>query len=168
MGFNKTKEYIPSVDFHEMMDHVQSKYGFDMYDYGEKWAKGQAEKDSAKKKWMSENGYSDVSYVLNKPEGSSKDWPKDSEEMKLRVEINSKFSSSGIEKEIDEKYPYRNFWHHLLDTDFCELSRGGYNLLGLSDLEGDSWTNEIRRMILEEVKENKAFDGETLNCFVDW
>jgi len=148
----------PAILFFPFMDMLTQKYGFDYYDYGGSHSiEARKFKQGLVSQWLEENGYSGKSYVLNKPEGSSTDWPKDSEEMLLRIEINTKMRSDSIEKVVKEKFPYLNFWHYV--TDDCDVG-GSFFYLNLDIDHDQEWVAEIKNMIKEEVKDNEAYDSE--------
>jgi len=148
----------PAILFFPFMDLMTQKYGYDYYDYGGSHSiEARKFKQGLVSQWLEENGYKDKFYVLDKPEGSSTDWPKDSEEMRLRIEINKKLQLSSIEKTVKEKFPYLNFWHYISDD--CDINSKFFYL----DLDAEynpSWVAQIKSGIKEEVQDNEAYDSE--------
>lgn len=161
----------PAVDFLPFIRLIEQKYGYNFNDMaGTHSIEARKEREKVRDKWMAENGYEGKQYVLDKPEGSKEDWSKDSEEMKLRIEINTKTR----ELLLSVERPYQNVWHWLLDNDFSCLNRGGYNSLFinedrlLNDVDIPDFVRKFLRAIYEEAKDNPAYDGECLNCYIDW
>lgn len=167
----------PAVNFTELMDAVEKKHGFDIRDMGGKYSAETRKKDEEyQDAWLEQNGYFGKAYVLNTPEGSNKDWDKDSPEMALRIEINKKMTATGYYKaKPSELIPYQDVWHWLLDRDFCELSNGSYNWLDLSDERLANEDDKIPDYVLkflkaarEEVEGHEAFDGYELHVWNSW
>ncbi len=158
-------KFPETVDYHELIKHVEKKYGINTRDYAGRWStKGKEEKELLRKEWLNLNGYSGKEYVLNKPEGSDRDWQKGSYELSLRVEINSK--RKGFDKELEDKYPYLDYWHTHCD----EVNKGGVNYLDLSDEGKPKWVCEINKMIRDELVGCPAYDAaeQVLRFHVDW
>lgn len=176
----KLHEFPPCVDYSELIDIIEKKHNINVRDYAGKFSKEQFEKRQfLHYKWMEENGYGDWKHVLNVPDSDAnprEDWPKDSEEMKMRIEINNKYRD--IEKTLYEEVPYLDYWHGICD----DINRGGVNYLFIheddepwdEDLElpeqWQNWRREINAMIREEVKDSPAYDAEEgiLTFHVDW
>lgn len=182
----KLKEIEPSLDYFEVMEIVEANLGVDVDDYAGMFSKENSErKDAHRKQWMIDNGYVNVDHVLTSPNpGDYKnDWPKDSPEMVLRIEINTKYREAEKELEKDEP-PYLNFWHQHCDY----INRGGVNVFHLggeddevveNDHDDDgkeipekykNWIQEIHNAIREVVKDSPAYDAEedTVNLYIDW
>lgn len=159
-----------AIDFCPFASALGEKYGFNYRDMAGKYSKEAGiEREEAKRIWLEKNGYSDKAYVLDKPEGSQADWPGDSEEMRLRIEINKAMASDGFNP--FELRPYQDVWHWLLDNDFYDLQRGGYNTLSFWSLEDDKTPDYVKKFLLavrEEVKDNPAFDGKSVTFYIDW
>lgn len=165
-------ELEPMIDLFVITDALKSDYGMDYRDMAGKYSdKAKKEKEALLDKWLSDNGYEGMSYVLDKPKDSAVDWPKDSYEMLLRTEINTKKLDAGFDRMLDNLYPYQDVWHYLLDHDFAEFNRGGSNILYLEDYESDpDYVKTFRKTVLKIVEGHPAFDADelTLNCYVDW
>jgi len=164
----KEYTYPKALDFHPFVDELEKKYGFYFRDMAGKYSKGSLDKQKThKQQWMEDNGFGGKEYVLDKPEGQQEDWSKDSPEIALRIEINTKY------RRQDDLIPYQDVWHWLLDNDFCELRRGGLNYLNLLDnIEEESTPEFVKtflRAVLEEVKDHpEYYDGESVSFHVDW
>lgn len=160
----------PAIDFCPFMELLDEKYGWDHRDMAGAFSKeAYAENEAHKRAWMEKNGYGDKWHVLDKPKGYREDWPKDSEEMKLRIEINTKYGD--IEKLLER--PYQDVWHWLLDHDFCELCRGGYNTIYLHEERFEKedipdYVVKVLRAMYEEVKDHPAYDGKLVTFYIDW
>jgi hypothetical protein len=160
-----------SIDFSEFMRELNKKYGWDHRDMAGSHSKeAYAERDKLKSAWMAANGYAGKEYVLDEPKGGSKKaWPQDSEEMKLRIEINSKYRESGQE-EKDER-PYQDFWHWLLENDFSDLHRGGINFLSFESIDEECTPDFVKKILVAiqtEVMGHAAYDEGGVHFFVDW
>ena len=173
----KLHKFPPCVDYSELISLIEKKHNINTRDYAGKHSEeGRKKAEAFKSQWMKDNGYEGKEYVLDVPKGNAPndDWPKDSPEMKLRIEINSKYRE--VEREEGEKVPYLDFWHQHCD----EINRGGVNYMYLSTEEWDidetlppeyqNWYAEICEMIKEEVKDSEAYDSEEecLTYYVDW
>lgn len=179
----KLVEVEPSLDYFEVIELVEAKLGVDVDDYAGMFSKANQERKAEhKKQWMIDNGYGDASHTLDVPDSSNQrqDWPQDSPEMKLRVEINTKYRD--VERELDKtEVPYLNFWHQHCDS----VNRGGVNVFYLGDGndycpdddEGKNlpekyknWIQEIHDAIREVVKDSLAYDAEedAVNLYIDW
>lgn len=162
----------PMIDLFEITDALKEEQGMDYRDMAGKYsAKARDERDALREKWLSDNGYEGFGYVLNNPEGSNIDWAKDSVEMTLRIEINTKMREDKFYEMLDDLYPYQDVWHYLLDNDFCELHRGGANTLYLGECKSDpDYIARFRKAALELVKGHPAFDEdeEWVVCYIDW
>lgn len=153
------------VDYHELIEHIEKKHGINTRDYGGKYSiKTKEEKELLLKEWLKAEGYEGKEYVLNKPEGSNQDWEQGSYEMNLRIEINGK--RRGFDRELDDKYPYLDYWHEICDN----INRGGVSYLDLSDESKPSWVCEINKMLRDELAGCPAYDevGQSLQFHVDW
>lgn len=166
-------EWPVCIDFVPFMDLLQEKYGFNMYDVaGSRSAEANAERQAFVNTWLTENGYKGMSHVLNKPEGSNEDWPKDSSEMKLRIRINTDMRPKVSEYEENSARPYQNFWHWLTANPFKNFERGSVTTLDHSWNDQDSsapeWAAKILGYIFEETKDHPANDGERISFHIDW
>lgn len=160
-------EWPDAVDYCTLIEHIETKYNIDTRDYAGHYSKDAREyKDQILSKWLEDNGYEGKKYVLDKPEGSNIDWDKESEEMKLRIEINTKMRTAGLDGQFEEKYPYLDYWHLHCDS----INRGGINYLYLGGDEKPQWVKEIDEMIKAEVIDCSAYDPdeEVLTFHVDW
>jgi hypothetical protein len=164
-------EYPVCIDFHPFVEELEKKYGFKMHDMAGLYsAEGRAERNLQRDKWLIENGYAGKAYVLNAPEGSVHDWAKDSEEMLLRIEINTKI------RDVEEKWdrPYQNVWHWLISKPFEDLNRGGVNYLSKDWLDSPyektpDYVLTFLKAVFDEIPEDHpAFDGESVKFHVDW
>lgn len=69
----------------------------------------------------------------------------------------------------DDLVPYLDFWHHLLDTDFVELRRGGVNYMSVNSSENEHPIfKKFREILVLEC--DKAVDEyrEFVNFDIDW
>ena len=183
----KLHKFEECVDWHDITDAIKTKHGIDIDDYAGVFSKENIQrKKEILEKWRIENGYGDFLHVLDVPDRSNPraDWPKDSEEMKMRIEINTKLRD--VEKDLIKEVPYLNYWHLICD----DVRRGGVNYIYLdyeeSDKEDDHsdynfeetglpekykhWVSDINKLILEEVKDSPAYDPEegVLRYTADW
>jgi hypothetical protein len=162
-------KFPAAIDYNRLIDHIEKKYDVNTRDFaGRHSKKNEKERKRMLENWLKENGYEGKHYVLDLPENSSSDWPDDSEEMKLRIEINTKRCSSA--NGYTDIPPYLDFWHWLLEE--YEFHRG-INSLCLIPEEDDNypdWVKQILSMIYPEVKDNPAFDevDGLLTLYVDW
>lgn len=163
-------EFPVCIDFIPFMEELEKKYGWKYRDMAGRFSKeAHLEQDALKLEWMNANGYAGKWHVLDSPTGSSmSDWPADSEEMKLRIEINTKFQP--IEEKI--KRPYQDVWHWMLENPFAELYRGGVNYLDISFYLDDDDTPEYVRLVLRaiegETKNHPAAGADGISFFIDW
>jgi len=137
-----TKKTSTAYEFNEVMHYLEEKTGKSFRDYAGKFSKeGKAENDKLLDTWLADNGYAGKRYVLDMPQGSNKDWAENSEEMKLRVEINTKYRD--VEKTNER--PYLDFWHWMCDSN--EISNGGWLYLPdwscMTDPDVEPWKKEI-------------------------
>jgi hypothetical protein len=145
----------PAVDFMPFMNALEEEHSFSYHDCAGKY------------KW-----------IHNRQNELCKEWDID-------YSVWGKIKPSemtGKDKEFYEVYqeevhdetkqpPYQDFWHWLLDNDFCELHRGGFNYLSFWSIDDDEtpeWVKRVLELIKDAVKDNPAYDGESLNCYVDW
>ena len=170
----KLHKFPECVDWHDVVKELKSKYGVDYRDYAGKYSEeGKKEEQDKIDNWMKENGYFESKHVLDyKNLDTREDWPKDSPEMALRIEINSKLHD--MEKSCSR--PYLDYWHKMCN----EISRGGVNYLWLNTEDWDpdlklpekyqNWEKELTEMIKEIVKDSPAYDSveECLTYTVDW
>lgn len=166
-------EWPVCIDFVPFMDLLQEKYNFSMYDVaGSRSAEANAERQVFVNTWLKENGYQGMKHVLNKPEGSNEDWPRDSTEMALRIQINTEMRPKVSEYEENSARPYQNFWHWLTANPFRGFERGAVTTMDHSwNDEGSSapeWATKIVRYIFEETKDHPANDGERIAFHIDW
>jgi hypothetical protein len=145
----------PAIDFMRFMDGLEKKYNFDHRDCASKYKWIAERRDELCKEWgIDYNVWGKI-----KPSDMNEREKQFYEVYKAEV--------------TDEKKqpPYQDFWHWLLDNDFVELHRGGFNNISFWNLEEGNtpdWVKKVLQLILDEVKDNPAFDGEELNCYVDW
>lgn len=158
----------PAILFNEFMDLLEEKYEFDHRNFGVKPGEREKFRNDYRDKWLEDNGFSEKAYVLDKPLYSKDDWPKDSEEMKLRIQINSNMNDY---EAAQEKFPYRDFWHYVIDQGDGDISNGSFFYLSLEPEEDENklWVNTILGYIREEVKDNPAYDAEEcVRFYVGW
>lgn len=161
-------EFPKAVCFTELMSLVEERNCVRVNDFSGMFSK-QATifEKNLKKKYLEKHHPELVKflYTLDKPNPTGEDWERDSDEIKMRVTINNALKLSEIEKEVETKYPYRNYWHYLLnDHDI----RQGINLIHLdSDID---WVQEINQMIIDVVEESEAYDKleNTVCCYIEW
>lgn len=165
----KLKEFEPSIDFCEFMRDLDKKYNFKHRDMSNAFGPESAEERKIKiEKWLEKNGYDGLGYVLDLPQDSSSDWPEGSEEMRLRIEINTKL------RDVDDlDRPYEDFWHWLLDNDFSEIHNGSFVQLELhderlKDPDIPEYVKKVMKAIHTEVKDSDAYDEEFVNFYVIW
>ena len=161
-------EFPACIDFNAFMDQLETKYGWDFRDmagrYSEATRAAEAERKSS---WMKANGYEGKEHVLDYPKGTRKDWPADSEEMALRIEISSKYEP--IRKAFEP--PYQDVWHWLLDNSFSDMNNGSIVQLDISDYS--SSTPDYVFTFLNSVAEtvptgHPARDGSYISFYVHW
>ena len=167
----KIVEQSPMIDYHEVMEHVEQKYGIRTRDYAGKFSVENlnAQKDH-KARWLTENGYGEWLHVLDKPKGQQNDWARDSKEIAMRIEINTKYRE--IEDTLVE-VPYQDLWHYHLERSLGgEVCRGGQNTIYLGNDNADQpqWVIELHDLIRNEVKDSPAYDpGEdSMSVMIDW
>lgn len=168
---NKPEPVIrqPILNYQDIIDYIEEKYNIDTGDYAERFGgKGRDKINQLRDQWLKDNGYWKYKYVLNKPKGSKEDWAKDSEEMKLRVEINEKIwkEESNWEKQV----PYLDYWHYILDAQFCDVSNGCTQYWSLSPIleyDAPEWVKEITQLIYDEFKEYTDEDGG-FEVYISW
>lgn len=159
-------EFEPCVDYHVLIKTVEEKFNIDTRDFAGSYSEeAKQERKDAQIAWMDANGYEGKAYVLDVPDSASprEDWPKDSPEMALRIEINT-----ALRPLVNEhKRPYQDFWHQHCD----EIRRGGINTLWLHN-DGDTpeWVGKINNMIKSVLVGNAAYDAEEecVSFYVDW
>lgn len=129
------KKVISHWDYNEVADYLEQLHNKNFRDYAGKFSQEAAsERESRVQAWLSTNNYADKAYVLD-AQSNGKDWPADSEEMKLRVEINSKMPDYYNDR------PYLDFWHHM--TDMNDVSNGCYIYLPEVNEDTPEWIKEI-------------------------
>ena len=165
--------YPVCIDFTAFMRLLEEKHGWSYHDMAGCYSKeAQAEREASRDAWLEENGYSGKAYVLDKPSPDSSDWPKDSPEMALRIEINNKL------RDVEEQWsrPYQNVWHWFTGGPWSELNRGGVNYLHKDWLDypdgygqtTPDYVLTVLKAIFDEVEDHPAFDGESITFHVDW
>jgi hypothetical protein len=138
----------PAIDFHPFVDELEKKYGFKFNDMA-----GRYNYHFELKKKINEK-YGDLTWYTTSPKDHNEEQKKAHEEYK-----------EGMKQEP----PYENVWHWLLDHDFCELRRGGYNSIWLEKgRDAPPYVKKFLDAMREEVKGHEAFDGESVNFYVDW
>lgn len=162
-----------AIDFMAFMRLLEAKYGWDYRDMaGSHSPTLVAEKDAAKLEWLKTTEwaeyadiYTDDNLIVNK----GHPW------YKYYVAIEQAWFVTPIYNSFNR--PYQDVWHWLLDSDFCDLNRGGINSIWLGDDrfndpdEKDDmpdYVETVLRAIKEEVKDHPAFDGESVQFYVDW
>jgi hypothetical protein len=177
------------IDYHDLIKVIEDKHGIDVDDYAGHFSEETRENNKKiKLKWLEENGYGGKEHVLDVPDPSKPniDWPANSEELNLRIEINTKYRL--VKKELESRPPYLNYWHTICD----DVSRGGVTALWIEPSEDDGkeddhsdydyknkekplpekyrrWRQEINALIYEEVKDSPAYDEEGfVNVYIDW
>jgi hypothetical protein len=76
-------------------------------------------------------------------------------------------------KKSDER-PYLDFWHWLLDNDFCDVQNGSYQYLSkdaFDELETDGeddWIKQILTDIFEACEGHPAYKKDTIVFYVWW
>lgn len=166
-------EWPVCIDFIPFMDLLQKKYNFNMYDVaGKRSVEGCAEREAYRKEWLKENDYLDMDYALNKPEGSNEDWPRDSAEMAMRININDKLWPVMDNYDRNIGRPYQNLWHWLTAHAFKNFERGSvtnlYSYWNSEDSSAPEWAAKILNYIFEETKNHPANDGERIAFHIDW
>lgn len=171
MSYTNTYEWPVVIDYSDFEQYIEKKYGFDHRDYAGKYSKeGQAEAEAKRDAFLISKGFKPEEYkkCLDKPEGSDTDWPLDSEEMKLRVAVNTVLNEV-YDTDLIER-PYQDWWHQHCD----DVQRGAVNYISLADEDYDGpkedWVCEINAIWREELKDHPAYDAEeqTVSCFIDW
>lgn len=173
-NMNKPKpiERPTILDYHEIISYIEKKYEIDVRDYAGKFSgKGREESDKLKDEWLDKNGHLENKHVFNKPNGSREDWAKDSKEMQLRIELNTKMQKENFDRFLDKRVPYLDYWHYLLEHDFCEIHNGCDEYWGLKDILEDEkapdWIKEITQLVYDEFKEYVDEDGG-FNVHISW
>ena len=80
---------------------------------------------------------------------------------------------SRFDQEINGQ-PYMDFWHHLLDYDFCEISNGSSAYLSNTSMKNIKFKDEInliRKLIFKEVSQLPFYNGkipDKIQCSLSW
>lgn len=156
----KAKQRDPILDYHEMIEFLEEKYNFQSRDYLNSLQKNH----QIYLKWIGDN-YPGFSHVMDAPEGSKKDWPKDSPEMAKRIEINTAYNEY-IRKNKDLEVPYLDFWHIHCDS----LTGNGSELYICLDIEEYQTKDKWCAPILEYIKAEFAeyVEEDCINTWVEW
>lgn len=164
MKMNKPKPIVrePILDYNDVIDYIEEKYNIDTRDYAGKFnGKGKKKIKELEDNWLEVNGYGQYKHVLNKPKGSKKDWEEGSEEIRIRVEINTRIRDE--EKDWEEIVPYLDYWHWMLDNNFDNVSNGCnqyWGVMGILESETTpKWVKEITQLVYDEFKEYLDEDG---------
>lgn len=161
-------EFPACIDFNAFTDAIEAKHGWDYRDMAGRYSEATKAKESAfHAQWMKDNGYEGKEHVLDYPKGSRKDWPQDSEEMALRIEISKKFEPIRKAHEL----PYQDVWHWLLDNAFCELNNGSIVHLDVKDYNKhteDYVVKFLNTVDAEVPADHPARDGSTISFYVYW
>jgi hypothetical protein len=173
----------PAIEFNKFIHLLEEEKGYKYRDMAGKYSKeAREERDLKLDEWLDTNGYAGKKYVLNKPEGSQEDWAKDSPEMALRVEINTKIR--GYLEALER--PYQDVWHWLLKNAFQDVRNGCEEFLSITLLNKPDWFEDengdypfneepnpeyverVLQDIFEACKDSPAFDGEGINFYIWW
>lgn len=163
----------PVIDYHEIIDYIEKKYNINVRDYAGKFhGKGYELKQKLRDEWLEENGYSNFKYVLTVPDSKKarEDWDRDSKEIDLRIEINTKMSESGFDKKLDELVPYLDHWHWMLDY-FGDISNGCDRYWCLESIleqpRTPDWIKEITQLVHDEFVDDLDEEGG-LEVHISW
>ena len=161
---------ITFVDFHEVCREVEEKFGFDFRDMAGKYSeKGRAARSVKWEELLESHGFGAYKHVLNKPEGSTEDWLKDSAEMAKRIEIN-KTVYPILHAWEEENQPYQDVWHYMIDHDFYDVSNGSMHTIYFNDLEEDApdYVKKFYESMHSMVKDSPAYKDGALEVWVEW
>jgi hypothetical protein len=155
----KKRSSKPYWDFHDVMEYLEKLHKKNFRDYAGKYSKeADIENKQALDAWLLANGYADKAHVLDK-QNNGVDWPVRSKEMKLRIEINTKYRESN-----PKERPYQDFWHFLVDR--CDIKNGCWIHLP-EDWEDDSSIEDWQKEILKYFQD---FLGDDFykRMWVEW
>lgn len=110
----------PAINWNEFMDLLEEERGFKHRGFYPtiRSEAGQEYLDTC----LKDNNMYEYKYCLQAM-NPNQDWPKDSMEMKKRIELNM-FIQKHVEPQWLKEYPYVDFWHYVIDNH--EISNGCY------------------------------------------
>lgn len=164
-------DWPDAVDWHDLRDYVEEKYSINLCDYSGTHSIDGAykEKERLTEELIRGTPLEGKMYCLNTPIGRTGDWDRDSEEMANRVKISVMRRENGVDAKVREMFPYQNYWHHIINV--SDPKKGGYCSLPLVTEESEyfpKWVCEINKLLIKELLNCSAYDGEYLTLHTDW
>lgn len=157
----------PVYDYHSVIEYIEKKYHIDTRDYASKFGK-----DGHFEKWLKIVGEEKPNYP-NSPNGKyqvrkgNKMVEITKEEYDSRfVVIHEQYKRYQEWVKDNPEPPYLDFWHWLLDYDFCDVHNGSTEVLHVKELLSDDSNPEWVRQILAYIY--CEYNEDTMMMIVEW